>query len=303
MSLKDRAHRSAACVEAAGGTTFEVTGLEQIEAALDAVLDQPPHRLVIAGGDGTLQAAVNHLARRLAPDALPELIVLSAGRTNYVASDVGTGSRLLSTLEAVLQAAPGTLYPEQRGTLRLEHPSVGTLHGFFLAGAMLDQMIRGVHRWRGEKPGWARRRHLASTFGVIRLLPSLLRGSDPFHAPDLSIDAGALGRLDGRCRYLMLTTLAHARGAVRPYAERGDGPLRVTAIRLGARALGRRFAGLVGGRFNPSMNPDSGYLSGNCDSIEIRNLDSIVLDGQPFQLDPGHPLRVAAGPRFRFLRP
>ena len=303
MSLRDRAARSAECVHTHGGEVFEVTNLTGIEQALTRALRQSVGHLVIAGGDGTLQGAVSFLARHLRPDEMPELILLSAGRTNYVAEDIGTRSHFLDTLERILETPSDRLHPVERPTLKLEHPSIGQQHGFFMAGAMVDEVIRYVHRWQAGRNTWLHRRHAASTAGVASLAVRWMLGRYRFELPQLAIETDPLGRVDHAIRFLLLSTLRHDGRLIDPYARRGAGPVRVTAIRAGAKRLPLRLSRIARGRYSAEMTTEHGYLSGCCSEVMIRNIASITLDGQEFDLDPRHPLTVAAGPMFRFLRP
>ena len=303
MSLKQRAKRSADRVRAHGGRVFEVTNLGEIERALEEAMRRSVRRLVIAGGDGTLQGTVSWLARRLDTTELPELIVLSAGRTNYVAGDIGARRHFPDTLETILTTAPARLHPVDRATLHLRHPSLGQQHGFFLAAAVIDEIIRYVHRWQAERENWWRRRHAASTLGVLSLAWRRATGSYSSSPPALDVESDPLGRLTGPCRYLMMTTLTHADSIVDPYADGGHGPLRLTAVADRAAHRKRWLPRLATGRFHRKMNPENGYLSGFCESITIRGLKSITLDGQEFDLDPRAALSVRPGPVFRFLRP
>lgn len=301
MSLRDRAERTEQRVRNAGGLAYRVTGLAEIEAALADALDRGVDTLVLAGGDGTLQGAVSYLARHLAADTLPRLLVLSAGRTNYVAADLGTRDHFLSTLDRLLdpERTPAVL---ERRTLAFEHPSIGQQHGFFLAGAMLDQAIRNVHEGFTDRSGW-RRSRLATAVGIGRLVPALLVNRRPFRSVHLDIDAGALGRLDAPTRFLLMTTLGLDDSHARPYAQRGEGALRLTATAVDAERWRRRLPAVFRGRFSPTMQPETGYLSGHTDRVVIRGMDGVTIDGQEFDLDPDQPVRITPGPNFRFLRP
>lgn len=303
MSIRDRSERSAASIRAHGGEVFEVGGLDSIHQALHEALQRPIARLVLAGGDGTLQAAATWLARHRDRYPIPELVVLSAGRTNYVAADLGTRRNFLSTLDRILETDDDGLHPVDRATMALKHPSIGTQHGFFMAGAIVDQVIRDVHRWQEEHPGWRRRHQAASAFGVARIALRRLFGVHRFESPPLEIEAPGLGRLGGPCRFLLATTLLLGRSLVDPYARRGEGSLRLTAVGRDARALYRRLPRLVSGRFSAAMNPKAGYLSGNCSRIRIHGIGAITLDGQEFDLDARSPLTIEPGLVFRFLRP
>jgi len=303
MRIEARAARTAATVRAHAGAVFEVNGLADIHAALENACRPGLERLIIAGGDGTLQAAVTWLAEHYAGGPVPELIVLAAGRTNYVAADIGTGRHFQHTLETILEHAPDRLQPIRRQTLVLSHPDLGRQHGFFVAGASLDEIIRWAH---ARQPGPAARRwaqYAASTTATLGLLARWSAGRFRFRLPRLDIEADGLGRLDGACRFLLLTSLPLDGHLVRPYARRGRGALRVTAIAAPARRLALRLPGLLCGRFGAAMRPDQGYLSGRAPAISIRGIDAITLDGQEFDLDPACPLQIESGPTFRFLRP
>ncbi|MEM7053690.1 MAG: diacylglycerol kinase family protein [Pseudomonadota bacterium] len=305
MSLRDRAERSIKRVEAHGGTAFEASQLDDIEQALGTAYSStgPISRLVIAGGDGTLQAVASWLARTLDPQQFPDLIVLSAGRTNYVAADVGTRKHFLDTLEQILNQPLEALHPELRQTLRLQHPDFGQQIGFFAAAGLVDYAIRDIHQWRAMRSSWWRNHHGATAAGLIRLGFRSLVGRSKYQAEKLLIDAGELGRLDGPNKLLLMTTLKLSGSAAQPYAQRGRGVLRMTAIRDDAVAFKRNLPNILRGRFKPDMDIKNGYLSGYCNSILIENINQITLYGQEFDLDPERPLQVEAGPAFRFLRP
>ena len=302
MRLHEAAARSAARVRAHGGEVFEVTGLHDIEQALEQIQRSGIGRLVIAGGDGTLQGAVSWLGRNLTEDRLPDLILLAAGRTNYVAADVGTATHFVETLDKVLEAPLADLHPVQRHTLVCRHPSIPEQHGFFLAAALIDQVIRHAHR---EQPtGGARiRQYAASSVSVLRLLTRAALGRHRFALPQLRIEIDGLGRIEGKQRFVLATSLPLEAHRVDPYADRGAGAVRLTAIGADAHAWRRRLPRILFGRFSDEMDPDSGYLSGRCDRARLAGIDAITLDGQEFDLDPDQALELATGPCLRFLRP
>ncbi|MDT8437469.1 MAG: diacylglycerol kinase family protein [Wenzhouxiangellaceae bacterium] len=303
MRLHQRASRTAERVRAHGGRVFEVGGLDDIERSLATAIDEGAERLVIAGGDGTLQATVSWLARELVPENFPELLVLSAGRTNYVAADLGTRRHFVDLLETMLAVEPSSLHPITRHSIACTHPSIGEQHGFFMAGAMIDEIIRLVHQSNARKMQGTVLPYAASTTGVIALMARWALGLHRFTLPRLRIEAAELGSLDSVCRFLLITSLPLTGHLVNPYARRGEGHLRLTTVAQHAKGMVRRLPRLLRGRLTSSMNEINGYLSGCCDSILIHNLNTVTLDGQEFDLDPAEPLRLTTGPAFRFLRP
>jgi hypothetical protein len=302
MRLHDAAIRSADRVRAHGGEVFEVTTLAEIEQALEQLDRSGVGRLVIAGGDGTLQGTVTWLGRHLPENRLPDLILLAAGRTNYVAADVGTRTHFIRTLDTVLETPLEALHPVHRHTLECVHPSIPTQHGFFLAGAMVDETIRHAHR-KQPRGGTRSRQYAASTLSVIRLLGRTALGRHRFRLPHFDIDAGGLGCYSGRCRFLMATSLPLQAHLIDPYGRRGEGELRLSAIDASAKRWRTHLPRILLGRFSDDMDCEAGYLSGRIEAARIEGIDSITLDGQEFDLDPSQPLQLRTGPRLRFLRP
>lgn len=302
MRIHDGSARTTERVRAHGGTVHRVMTLTEIEQAMDDVMRAGTQRLVLAGGDGTVQGAVSWLARNCPAGSLPELIVLAAGRTNYVAADVGTQTHFIQTLDAILETPIERLHPVNRHTIECRHPSMPTQHGFFLAGAIVDQTIRHAHR---EQPheGSRPRQYAASTQSVVRLLVRAALGRYRFELPGLDINAGALGRFSGRCRFLLATSLPLQAHLVDPYARRGHGELRLTAIAANANRWRTRLPRILLGKFSPAMDIQAGYLSGRFESARVSGIDKITLDGQEFDLDPSRPLELRTGPSWRFLRP
>lgn len=302
MRLHQAAARCAARVRAHGGEVFEVTNQAEIEQALEQIARGGIDRLVIAGGDGTLQGAVSWLGRKLDPARLPNLVLLAAGRTNYVATDIGCATDFVETLETVLEAPPQNLNPVQRHSLVCRHPSIPTQHGFFLAAAVVDQVIRHAHRDQSAA-GSRIQQYAATSVSVARLLLRAALGRHRFALPELDIEADGLGRARGRFRFVLATSLTLTAHRIDPYADRGRGALRLTAIRADARRWRRRLPQILLGRFSDAMNCAAGYLSGRCERAVLGGVDALTLDGQEFDLDPSLPLELAIGPMLRFLRP
>ncbi len=301
MSRGSRAKRSSSLVREHGGQVYQVGDLGEIEQALDQAFRKPPDKLIIAGGDGTVQGAVTWLIEKYR-GPVPDLVILSAGRSNYIAGDIATCRHFHATLVRILNTPVDRLQSVERVTLRLEHPSIGVQHGFFMAGALVDQVIRNVHRWHEQDPRWHNRGHFGSAFGVMRFGFGYLNCRNRRPLPEIEIEADGLGTIAGCCRFLVATTLQLQRRPLQPYARRGHGPLRVTAVLATADGWARRMPRLLSGRFSDRMDESSGYLSGACEQVLSKGINSVTLDGQEFDLDPATPLQLSSGPALRFLR-
>jgi hypothetical protein len=77
--------------------------------------------------------------------------------------------------------------------------------------------------------------------------------------------------------------------------------LRVTVVAATARRFWRRLPALLGGRFDPSMDVEQGYLSGRCAAARICGISGYALDGESFATDPAVPLEIAPGIALKVL--
>jgi hypothetical protein len=94
----------------------------------------------------------------------------------------------------------------------------------------------------------------------------------------------------------MAGSLFSAGGHYNPYAKRGAGPLRVTAIAVEAARFWRYLPRILQGRYdNLTMGLTQGYLSGHCQDTSVMGISSYSLDGEPFEADPTRPLQISTG--------
>lgn len=303
MSLRGRLPRIVELVRSRNARLFEVAEPSDIRQVVSNALAHGCRLMVIIGGDGTVQAAVTALAELAGSSEKPRILVLGGGRTNYTARDIGTHGKLLATLETALDD-PDSLADTRRHTLALEHPCLAQpLHGFFVAGALVDHVIRDCHDYRARGRGALRHGHVSSAWRVAQLGLLGLFGRSRFRAPELTIDAANLGSLKGPTRLLLMTSLHHRDEWVDPYADRGHGIIRLSAVCSGARAFWRRLPRLVRGRYHADMAPVSGYLSGKSEQVRITGLSGVSLDGQEIDLNADQPVLIRTGPAFHFLHP
>ncbi len=306
LSRGDLAARMRQVIARCGAELVEADGPGDFAAALERFLDRKPRLIAVLGGDGTLQAVVTHVAARQAraPEPVPPLLVLGGGRSNLTAKDFYAGrADLLQQLERVLKAAPHRLVTTPRPTLRVRQGPFIEQHGFFLAGALVDTVIRECHNQQQSGTGYHRVGPLGTPWRLCKLAVGALLGRVTVPAPHTSLDAGELGHISGPLRLLVATTLQNPHERLNPYAARGAGPLRMTATLSGAKGFWRHLPSILRGRFADGLNERTGYLSGHAEQLTLRGLSGFTLDGQEFDIDPGEPLLIDTGPVIDFVRP
>lgn len=297
--LTDRIRRVAIARDA---RIIEAGDPSAFSRALDEFLGHAPRLLAILGGDGTVQASITHLTRLAPHRPLPRLLALGGGRTNMTTADLGHHDKIVRRLRRALDEPVDRLPTTARTTLRVQQLPRLDQSGFFLAGAAVDQIIRECHRHHRSGDGLFRAGAFGTPTKLTEIAARLATGRMHLAAPELSIRADGLGELAGPTRALLAGTLAHRRGLLNPYAERGQGALRVSAATAEARHFLRHLPLMAAGYFHPALQPDTGYLSGRSDHMRIEGLTGFTLDGQEFDTDPDRPVTLSMGPEVHFLQ-
>jgi hypothetical protein len=109
--------------------------------------------------------------------------------------------------------------------------------------------------------------------------------------------------LDAPARLLIATTLQRRHGLLDPYARRGQGELRFTAIAARGPGFWARLPAVATGGFTKRMSAEHGYLSGRGERVEVLGAASYTLDGEEFDADPSRALVITPGRRLQFLTP
>ena len=138
--------------------------------------------------------------------------------------------------------AAGTRAVVERMPLCIAQAPAPPRFGFFFGGAAVDSVVRRAqdHRYGGSGP--LRTGHLSSPWVLAKLAALALVGRANIPAPTLEIEAEGCGSLRGEIRLLLATTLLHRTGLFDPYAARGRGDLRLTAVTAARPALLAGFA-------------------------------------------------------------
>ena len=298
------ADRAIALAAERGAEVVRVEVGADLSAALDAILARRQRHVAVLAGDGTVREVIERLSQLPPGHWLPELLILPGGRTNLTAADLVPRADPLATLAKALAWAGDGRWDSgvvERVPLCIAQAPAPPRFGFFFGGAAIDSIVRRAqdHRYGGSGP--LRSGHLSSPWVVTKIAALALVGRADIPVPTLAIDAGALGSLRGRIRLVMATTLLHRTGLFDPYAARGQGELRLTAVAAAARRFWPALPRLLTGRYSKAMNLDNGYLSGHCERVQIAGLAGYVLDGERFDTDPARPVVVTPGRRLRFF--
>jgi diacylglycerol kinase family enzyme len=272
----------------------------EIEQALAALAAAGVRRLVLSGGDGTVQAALTVLALRSPFAQPPTILVLAGGTTNQSAYDLGSHGKPVALLRALLA---GRLTTTRRRVLMVREADGACRCGFFLTAGGLPQAVRDCRAFRAQSRLPGLHGALGTALWVAGRLTRLLGGRLPF-APQpirLKVDDGPEAE---RAALLLLATTHHRLAlGLTPWWGEGDGPLRLTTLSLPARRLALALPGLLRGRPPAFATPAAGYESHRASSLDLAATGGYALDGEDYFPPAGSALAVSAGPEFTFFTP
>ncbi len=259
----------------------------------------------IAGGDGTIQAAMGALFNHRPFSDLPSLALIPAGTANLMAGDVGLGAFEKNTVErffteACAEQADVTIatrpilrvcFPEER------EPLLGM---FFGAGAI----YHGTQLGLDTKQSIGRLGEWGAGLIIIKFLLALATGSRKGLNPiSVRVTAGEAVSSEREYLVLMVTTLNRLFLGMNPFWSNKPGPLRFTSLRVPYRYLWRVLPTLLRGRMHQLATREHGYVSENLSELKLAFNSGFVLDGEVYSsAKPEEPLILDSPGELSFVR-
>lgn len=286
---------------ASGLTCREASSLAGINAAVDAFRDEGTDLLVIAGGDGTVQAVLDRLLADILGPPLPRLMIIPGGTTNMTAIDLGVRGGPVANMKrlALLLRRQRTGASVMRHVLRIDRPGQPALHGMFFGAGAIAGAARYFHL-KIRRSGVTG--EFASLIVILRFLAGFLAGGR--NLPPAPIRLNAAGEIrEADCLLLFASTLDRLLLGMRPYWGTGDDPVHATYIRTSPRRFWRSLPALVSGH-GAGLKAADGYYSRNFNSFEIYLAGEYMVDGEFFHAggDSG-PLGISAAGPVEFVLP
>lgn len=303
-SRRNLAARAARLARQAGVEVCTLGAFDELVPVLSRLHAARRPQLWVLAGDGTLQAIAGWLQSLPPGDWSPALLPLAGGRANIVPRECGAYPAMPALRRALAALQAGRPLPEEEIlTLSVRQGNAPGRLGFLLAGGVIHQGVRlcSEHRARGR--GWLHRSWFADPFTLLKLALQVWTGRSPLPPYDvLDVQLAGGTHLQAPMRILLASTLRLERALYNPFAARGEGAVRVTAVAAAAQRFWRRLPALLGGRFDESMDVGQGYLSRRCAAASVRGVTGYALDGESFTADPSLPLELSPGIALKVLR-
>lgn len=265
----------------------EVRTVEEVQATLDEFARRDLNLVVVNSGDGTIQAALTALLTYGSFRSLPLLALLCGGTTNMTHQDLGLRGPRFSALRRLMSWAyhgEGEAVIRRRTILKVRSPSrPNPLYGFFFGAACI---FKGIQFFHSKIHRMGLSGDPAHLLILARFLWALARRDDALVAPvsaGIRVDRSGMGSKD----YLLLlvTTLERLILGLRPFWNRGGGPLQLTALSARPRSLFRALPALIHGRGNSYAVAENGYLSCGASEIQLDMDGGFAIDGELFAAD------------------
>jgi diacylglycerol kinase family enzyme len=286
---------------------YEVEHVDQIGMALKTIARVKPTVLVINGGDGTVQAALTELYHGgHFGDEIPPVAVLPNGKTNLIAHDLGAEGDPIIALERVLELVRTDMVPHivSRELIALTNGSKARpVLGMFLGGAGLADTILFCRQKiypLGLPNGFSH--VLTAMAALLSIIFGLRAAFLPPRPSPVTVSFRRQGQLQGRFAFLMVTTLQRLllRGST-PRATGDSGALQLMVVERRPLTLIMAVLAAIFGKLG-ERRVDGVHLERG-DEIRIEgDRSSVILDGELFEANSGHPIILTPTPPVPFLR-
>ena len=296
------------CVKNSDVFHYEVDHVDEIAKALETIARVKPKVLVINGGDGTVQAALTELYQGgHFGDNPPPVAVLPNGKTNLIALDLGSEGNPLKALERIVELAKHDLHEHlvDRELIALSDGGKDSkvVLGMFLGGAGLSEFILYCRNriYPLGLPNAA-----AHVLTVFAALASVLFGIRAKFLPNRSLPIKISlirdGQFQGNFAVLIVTTLERLLLMKRSMRNKNAiGRMQFLAIDQQAGAIIRFLLSVIFGRLG--KNVQKGIHLERGDMIRIEGDGSnVLMDGELFCAQPGHPIVLKSTKPVSFLR-
>lgn len=278
-------------------------GIHGLGKTMNALNAQKVDTVILAGGDGTMQAAFTDAINNHRFDHEPRYVALPCGMTNVIAYDCGLRGDPVSSLESFLKRqAQGEIKTLRRPLLSVGPQGEDPVYGFFLGAGGFHSAVK-YSREKVQSKG--AKRSVALIASIIGYVTKLVR--DPHGAidpVDLDIIAGGdgLSAQDGfeERTVFLSTTLTKLGAGVYPFWGEGPGGMVSTMIDFPARKLLSAVPSILRGKSRPWFE-ESGYRSWRADEMTVRFDGPYVFDGEMFEADKDRPLHINARHSVNFL--
>ena len=281
--------------------TCVLDGVTGLDKALIGMNKDRVDTLILAGGDGTMQAAFTDSINNRRFDKSPHYVALPCGMTNVIANDCGLKGSPSTSLDNFLwRRRKGAVQPVRRPIIASKVGNRDNVYGFFLGAAGFHSAVK-YSRERVQTKGAKRSLALiASTLGYT--MKVALDTNNAVDEIDMEFLEGIPENAPKRADQLlfMATTLNKLGSGIYPFWGEGTGAMATTSIEYPASRILRAAPTIVRSKSKPWFE-EYGYRSWRSDQMVLKFRGSFVSDGEIYETGQGEETVLAASHNVNFL--
>ncbi|MEZ5895178.1 MAG: diacylglycerol kinase family protein [Parvularculaceae bacterium] len=272
--------------------TMVLDGIDGLDRSLSDFNRAKIDTMIVAGGDGTLQAAFTDSINMHRFDHAPNVVALPCGMTNVIAADCGLKGAPVGSLDHFL-------WRRKRGDVRkVTRPLMGMtigekrppVYGFFLGAGAFHT---AVNYSRQEIQAKGAKRSVAMALTIGGAIVKAATGEGPAEPPMVADIRGEGAPYSGETplTIAMMTTLRRLVLGIYPFWGAGDAPMAVTTIGFPARKLMSAAPSVLRGK-SAAWFREAGYESWRTRAVEMDFEGKFVFDGEFFTADRGERVTI-----------
>lgn len=281
--------------------TSVLDGIDGLDRTLTEMSRARVDTVMMAGGDGTIQAAFTDAINMRRFEHAPHYVAVPCGMTNVIAADCGLKG---SPVDAVDQF----LWRRNRGEVKRQKRSLmgvrigarsAPVYGFFLGAGAFTSAVKFS---RSEIQAKGARRSLAMGLSIGGAILNAAFGEKSAEPP-LVVDLRSMqAPFDGPQPMTMalMTTLRRLVLGVNPFWGEGSGVLAVTTIGFPARKLLAAAPAVLRGKSEPWFE-SAGYQSWRTNALDADFEGTMVFDGEFFHVGKGERVTIETTHDAEFL--
>ncbi len=309
LIINDKSNRSASIIDDLlyiaspkhNVRTEVLNGISGLGKALTGMNRKNVDTLILAGGDGTMQATFTESINSKRFDKMPNYVALPCGMTNVIANDCGLKGAPAQALDNFLwRHEQGSVSPHQRKLLGVSSAQMNPVYGFFLGAAGFHtavQFSRSSVQSKGAKRSLALIASIASS--VAKLAFDRENAVDEITMDFL--EGGAPGAPAHETQALfMATTLTKLGSGVFPFWGQGNGAMNSMTVSHPAKRLIRAAPFVLRGKSRPWFS-EYGLHGWRANQMVTRFTGPFVFDGEIFQAKEQYPVTFSTKYNADFL--